>query len=253
MYCEQIKSDLPLYIDDVLDEDVKNAIKSHLPTCPLCRQKLSDYGEIRNRMLEAGVPEVPTQLLNTLREPFRAASGQINLLVLDSAKTNLGELLRHWILPLTTGTALSAILSVLFLSIILLQPANGLLNGQQSGDDSSAAFSIGGQYYDGDLSIEIPDKSPEVNPTGALMALTKSIVRGKMSDEEVVVVADVFGNGLANIAEVVDPPKDDVAMRELERAFEANPENAPFLPAKIGRDSDAVRVVLKIQRVDVKR
>ena len=74
---------------------------------------------------------------------------------------------------------------------------------------------------------------------------------GEMSDEEVVVVADVFGNGIANIAEVVDPPEDEAAMRELRRAFETNPEEAPFLPSRISEDSDAVRVVLKIQRVDV--
>ena len=40
------------------------------------------------------------------------------------------------------------------------------------------------------------------------IALTKSFVRGEMKDEEVVVVADVFGNGLAQIAEVIEPPKD---------------------------------------------
>jgi len=253
MYCEQIRSDLPLYIDNVLDEDVKNAIEAHLPTCPLCRQKLSEYGEIRNQMLEIGVPEVPTQLLAALRAPFKKASDEINLLVLESARRDVGKLVRHWLMPLTTGTALSAALSVLFLSVLLLQPANGLLNGQQGVDDRQSTASFASTYSDRDLSIEIPERSPEVNPTGALMALTKSIVRGKMSDEEVVVVADVFGNGLANIAEVVDPPKDDVAMRELERAFEASSDSAPFLPAKIGRDSDAVRVVLKIQRVDVQR
>ena len=74
-----------------------------------------------------------------------------------------------------------------------------------------------------------------------------------MNDEEVVVVADVFGDGLANLREIVEAPSDDDAMRELERAFRTSPEEAPFLPAKISKGSDAVRVVLKIHRVEVSR
>jgi hypothetical protein len=115
--------------------------------------------------------------------------------------------------------------------------------------------------YPGDLSISSPafantrsavaEESPSVNPNGALIALTKSLVRGHMEDDEVVVVADVFGNGLARIAEVVEPSEDRHAVRELERALESDPAFAPFVPASVDRRSETVRVILKIQHVDV--
>ncbi len=75
--------------------------------------------------------------------------------------------------------------------------------------------------------ISVSGNSPSVNPQGALIALTKSIMRGKMKDDEVVVVADVFGSGLAQIAEVVEPSKDINAVRELEKALKNNPDYAP--------------------------
>ena len=100
--------------------------------------------------------------------------------------------------------------------------------------------------------ISVSGDSPSLNPQGALVALTKSIVRGKMKDDEVVVVADVFGSGLAKIAAVVEPSKDINAVRELEKALKTNPDYAPpFVPAKLDQRSDTVRVIFKIQSVNV--
>jgi hypothetical protein len=73
-----------------------------------------------------------------------------------------------------------------------------------------------------------------------------------MEDEEVVIVADVFGNGLARITEVVEPPADDRAFRQLEKALESDPVYAPFVPASFDGRSENMRVILKIQNVNVK-
>lgn len=100
--------------------------------------------------------------------------------------------------------------------------------------------------------LAISGESPSVNPQGALVALTRSLVRGEMKDEEVVVVADVFGNGLARIAEVVEPPADDRAIEQLEKALESDPVYAPFVPASFDGRSENMRVILKIQNVNVK-
>lgn len=145
----------------------------------------------------------------------------------------------------------SLLFAFLFLSLILVKPGGGLLKDvAQSTADSDREMIVAHDEADF-LKIEIPEHSPEVNPAGALVALTRSIVRGDIKDEEVVIVADVFGDGLANIAEIVEPPSDAEAMRELQRAFETEPEAAPFLPTRISAGRDAVRVVFKIQRVDV--
>jgi hypothetical protein len=73
-----------------------------------------------------------------------------------------------------------------------------------------------------------------------------------MSDDEVVVVADVFSNGLAQIAEVVEPSRDRRAIEELEKALQSDPSLAPFVPADLDqRSTGTVRVIFKIQSVNV--
>jgi len=84
-----------------------------------------------------------------------------------------------------------------------------------------------------------------------LIALTRSLVRGDMRDDEVVVVADVFGDGLARIAEVIEPSRDSKAIMELRKALESDPAYSPFVAANLDKRSNSVRVVLRFQSVDV--
>jgi hypothetical protein len=72
-----------------------------------------------------------------------------------------------------------------------------------------------------------------------------------MRDDEVTVVADIFGNGLATISEVVEPSRDTKAVEELQEALQTDPSVAPFVPANMDHRSETVRVVLKIQNVNV--
>lgn len=254
MRCEEILPNLPLYLDDILDNDDRVAIESHLPACPLCRDELADYRELRVALGQLGKPSIPEDLKKDLAAISKdRMSPQVSFgPVLDTR--SLGERIAHWTLPFGAGALGSAAFAMLFLSFMLVRPGIGLLddNPENAAQVETTPRTLAQNGISDDyLRVVIPDSSPEVNPASALVALTRSIVRGKMSDEEVVVVADVFGNGIANIAEVVDPPDNEEAMRELKRAFETSPENAPFLPTELSKDSDAVRVVLKIQRVDV--
>jgi len=82
--------------------------------------------------------------------------------------------------------------------------------------------------------------------------MTKSLVNRNLKEDELVVVADVFSNGLANIEEVVEPLDDQNTVYELEKAMQKDSSDAPFVPAILDRRADSVRVVLKIQRVDIK-
>ena len=99
--------------------------------------------------------------------------------------------------------------------------------------------------------MSVAGESPSINPQGALIELSRSLVRSGMKNGEVVVVADVFSNGLAQIAEVVEPPRNVSAVVDLEKAFDADVANAPFVPAALDSRSDSVRVVLKFQSVEV--
>jgi hypothetical protein len=100
--------------------------------------------------------------------------------------------------------------------------------------------------------LGLAGESPSINPQGALVALTRSFVHaGMKSNDEVVVVADVYSDGLAQIAEVVEPSRDRRAVDELERALDSGPDNAPFVPASLEYRPESVRVVLKFRSVDV--
>jgi hypothetical protein len=98
---------------------------------------------------------------------------------------------------------------------------------------------------------DISNESPSINPEGALVALTNSLAEGDLKEGEVVVVADVFGNGLAKIDEVVEPSRDRRAVVELDRALRSDPAYAPFVPADLDQRPDSVKVILKIQSVNV--
>jgi hypothetical protein len=165
-------------------------------------------------------------------------------------------------MPYVVGTAATIVFGFTLLWALLLgsepQPFIAKV-GTSTPKDSSPIFLSATDPYTAELTpvdyansrLSIAGESPSVNPRGALVALTRSLMRGSMKDEEVVVVADVFGNGLAQIAEVVEPTHDRNTIIELQKALQTDPDYAPFVPANMDRRSETMRVVLRIQSVDV--
>lgn len=94
-------------------------------------------------------------------------------------------------------------------------------------------------------------ESPSINPQGALAAMTKGLSGANLKNDEMVVVARVFGNGLAEITDVVEPAKDPQAVQDLEHALEDRRASTPFVPAKLDGRGNDVKVVLKFQNVVV--
>ncbi len=261
MNCENLQSDLPLYIDDVLPEGERVLIEKHLPTCPLCRQKLSEYKEIKNSLRVISRPIIPSDLLNSVRSAVANELDQPTIQIGTEVQTSFSEKLAHWILPYSVGTVVASIFTFVLLTVLLTTTdatSDSAKIDQETGKSTIllARSTPGSSNDDLNLSpdyrsVSINDYQPEINPSGALLALSNSIVRGKMNDEEVVIVADVFNNGVARINEIVEPPSNVEAMNTLQQAFDANPDVAPFLPTKNKTTSETVRVILKIQRVDV--
>lgn len=269
MKCENLQFNLSVYLDDCLIEQERAVVDEHLAHCPLCRQKLADFQDLRNALRVLPRPELPNNLLAAMR--IRVARAAEN----NQPKFSLlhRETFREWLqmrlMPYTVGTAASLILGLTLLwtllsavyipgkntelakiepptkATVLLTNSNSVGFAPESGYELNAA-----EYANARLSIS--NGSPSLNPQGALVALTKSIVRGNMKDDEVVVVADVFGNGLAQIAEVVEPSSDVRAVSELEKALKNDPNFAPFVPASFDGRSETVRVIFKINRVDIK-
>jgi len=96
------------------------------------------------------------------------------------------------------------------------------------------------------------EESPSLNPVGSLAALTRAYAhpqRGEPQDgDDMIVVANVFSNGSASLADVVQAPKDKRMLDEFESALRRDPA---FVPASYDRRPDTMRVVFAVQKVDV--
>ncbi len=255
--CEELQFDLPLYLDGSLSGDLRSAVDSHLPECPLCRQKVSEFED-----LSAGLKAIPRfgapqDLIASIRESVAVQLSPIQNSPMFQPIESRRRWIDAWLMPSGVGAMATLVLGFTLLSFFFnSKPAPLTVYTSPSTSSSSPVFLannldiLPGEYAGTRLAIS--RESPSINPRGALVALTRSLVRGEMRDDEVVVVADVFGNGLAQIAEVIEPSHDRRAIEELQKALQSDPEFSPFVPAKMDHRSDSVRVILKIQNVNVR-
>lgn len=258
MFCENLQFNLSLYSDDVLTAEERAVLDEHLAGCPLCRQKLSDYQSLRNNLRVLPRPDFSHELLKKVRNSVAEELYTVETKPVFLFSDNVQNWLQMRLMPYTVGTVASLIfgfslLWTLFSGIHNSRLNDGFnLNGKSEillANSNPKGNSATGEYPAVDLKIS--NATPSVNPSGTLISLTKSLVRGEMKEDEVVVVADVFSNGLAQIAEVVEPTNDWKTVNELEEALKTDPDYAPFVPAKADHRSETVRVIFKIQHVEV--
>lgn len=263
--CEALQFELPLYLDDGLEPGTRAAIDEHLVECPLCRQKLDDFKLLRVSFTKLSRPQIPNDILASVRN---AVAGRIAPFIYPTPEFRLIETKRRWVdvwlMPYTVG-GFAALLMGLVIMWSVIYTTREIENARFASEEGSgssaaiylasaapgvAAFDLSPGAYARSRS-GFTRESPSLNPQGALVALTRSLVRGELRDDEVTVVADVFGNGLARISEVVEPSHDRRAIEELQQALQTDPSFAPFVPAGMDHRSETVRVVLKIQNVNV--
>lgn len=251
MKCSEIQFDLSLYSDGLLGEREDAAVRDHLTVCPLCRQVESELHSMRVGLRQIARPEPPMSLRASIgraidRERRRNATWM-------PFQTGLLDRVRLGFAPYGIGVAASLLIAFTFLAL-MFNPIDGTSESPfPSGD--LLARNADENIWPADYArarTGFANESPSVNPQGALVAITKSFVRGDMKDDEVVVVADVFSNGVAQIAEVVEPSRDRRTMNDLEKALESDPAYAPFLPTTLEHRPESVRVVLKFQSVNVR-
>ena len=216
---------------DGLADSESTTLNEHLSECPLCRQQRDDIRAVSRDLRMMRRPALPSETLYSIREP--AVSGALGAQQGFWIAEDRRPWLQAWLMP-SSGTAASLPLavndSVRLLSLTPLPSrSQPFADFPEYRDPSQLAYA--GPRRD------VSSESPSVNPQGALVALTSSLVRGEMNDDEVVVVAEVFGNGLAKIDEVVEPSKNRRAVGELEKALKSDPDFAPFVPANLDQSS----------------
>lgn len=265
MKCEGIQSDLPLYCDGRLTNEQSNAIEAHFEFCPVCRAKNAAHREMLTDLRRIGRPAMSAQHQRALRisvaTELSTRSGSIPLF-----STAVGEWLQMRLMPFAVGLVASLAIGIGVLTFLLnnIPTADSDLVKKTAGSDTGiliasnrgpiTAGSADQSIYPADFAktrLAVSGESPSLNPQGALVAMTSSLLRESKGNDGVVVVADVFSNGLARIQEVVSPSYNSRTITDLEKALEAELGDAAFLPASLDQRSDNVRVVLRFQQVNV--
>jgi hypothetical protein len=257
MKCSDLQDKLSLCTDGFLAEFEGRSVTAHLDVCPLCRQRYAEYREIGKSLRRMGRPRVPASLKERVNRAVVAEVRARRRSWLPFAP-DVREFLQMRVMPYAVGAFASVVICGSFLTLMISGVfKNTSLITQK--DPTILAANHNPLVHQGEISaadlvqarLGLAGESPSINPQGTLVALTKSLVHGGMKDDEVVVVADVYGDGLAQIAEVVEPSHDRRAVGQLEKALDSNQGNTPFVPSTMEDRPDSVRVVLRFQSVDV--
>jgi len=266
MPCEDIQEALSLYCDDGLAPDERANCYEHLEVCPVCRARLAELRSIRQSLAMLPRPSVPVNLGPAINRALIAEAAVRDL----RRHVTFADVISQLLWPRVTRYAFSSVASLLlFASVFLaLRPQLIALNEAVRSFDAALTISdsidpidpafrydinrpISPESYSA-LRAPFSAESPSLNPSGALASLGRSTVdtaNSKRGDvDDMMVVADVFSNGAASLADVMRAPRDRRMLEEFERALR---QDAAFVPAQLDRRPGTMRVVYSVHRVDV--
>jgi hypothetical protein len=264
MLCEEIQQELSLYVDDQLALPARVVVDEHLQRCPVCRDQLAGLRSMTRNLSQLARPLPPPELASSISYALmieaaaRARQPQLPL------RVRLAEWLRPRLMPYTVGSFASVILFVGMLAALRPTMMSFRDWDRAARESDVAAYRIieitsGQGGYDLTKPVA-PDvfaatrapyaiESPSLNPRGALAALTRSQLHShEQDDDDMVVVADVFSNGSASLAGVVQPPRDRRMLEEFQSALR---QDAAFVPASYDKRPETMRVVFVVQKVKV--
>ena len=258
--CQESQKAFSPYLDGVLQRVAAAALDEHLGACPVCRHKLEATRSLVRGLSLVARPAPPSDLAETIRE---------SLIIERAARTAnepapLHERAARWVkmslMPYAVGAVYSMVLFVAVFGalrqqlVILrnLAEARALEDGHPAWADGRGGYDVT-RPLSPDLAAAarapFATESPTLNPRGALAALTLAPASdGRPEDDDMIVVADVYGNGSASLAEVVEPPRNRRMVEELQDALR---KNAAFVPASLDRRPQTMRVVFVLQKMNV--
>lgn len=259
MRCDEIQLELSLYDDDALAPATRLACDDHLRQCPVCRAELAEFRSLSRNLGRLSAAPLPENLATTISQALAIEAGALE----REPVLPWGAQLANWLRPRLIPYAFSSFASVLlFLSMFVgLRPhLVALREAQRASEASNAAASpliydinqpISSESYAA-LRAPYAVESPSLDPSGALAALThlSHVHQGSGADSDhMIVVADVYSNGSASLASVMNPPRDPRMLDDFQDALR---KNAAFVPASLDGRPDTMRVVFTVQKVDVR-
>jgi hypothetical protein len=261
MSCNEIQESLALYCDDGLNEEGRARCDQHLEVCPVCRARVTELRAMKTRLATMSRHAPPAGLASEIQFAVRAEAFVLRARRTAPKSELIAEVLSVWLQPRIARYAFSSIASlIIFGSVFLaLRPHMIALHEAASAYTEFIADNPGSGYDINEpisssnyaaLRTPYNSESPSLNPKGgiATLDLTEAHHPDAGSDD-MVVVADVYSNGFASLADVMHAPRDKRMLEEFRAALR---NNAVFVPAALDRRPETMRVVFSIQRVEVR-
>ena len=246
MTCEETQKSFSPYLDGQLARAVRAHVDDHLEVCPVCRLELDRTRTVVRSLANLERPLAPAGLAASINELIlieRAARRQ-------QPKGSLAERLVRWIEPRLMPYTVGALASlILFVGVVnALRPQFRVLRELTIAARAAADDSLDKSLFEGG-GYDVTKPVPTINPNGALAALIRTPSQGGDDDaDDMVIYADVFSNGAASLAGVVQPPRNPHLLDEVQEAFRRTPA---FVPASLDRRPQTMRVVISVSKVSV--
>lgn len=262
MTCEEAQQAFSSYVDDQLAPAARAGCDAHLRGCPVCRAGLDEVRLLTRGLAALPRPVAPPALASSISDALRIEAGAR----LRQPRLTAGEKFSGWLRPRLMPYTIGSLASVtLFFAMLmgLRASVTALRDWSQASRNADEALHRA-NFLPGEVGYDLTQpitpegyaarrapfaiESPSLNPRGALAALTSSRLHGHDGDDDMMVVADVFSDGSASLAGVVQPPRD---RRMLDEFRDALRQNAAFVPASYDRRPETMRVVFVLQKVKV--
>jgi hypothetical protein len=262
MLCEETKQSLSLYVDDCVSLPARVAIDEHLDRCPVCRADVAELRSLTRRLSLLTPPAPPANLKATISNALAIEAAALRQEPNPSLVYRIGRFIEPWVMPYSAGSFASVVM--FFLMFTALRPHFVALREAAAQQRNASVIML--QTIDGGYDLYRPVTpeglaaerapfsvvSPTLNPGGALASLTISYARPHANldgdADDMIVVTDVFSNGVASLVDVVQPPRDRRMLDEFESALR---QDAAFVRASYDRRPETMRVVFAVQKVDV--
>jgi len=260
MSCEETRQSLSLYVDNAVTLPARVAMDEHLDRCPVCRSELSELRSLRRSLSLLSRPIPPPDLTPNILDAIIIESAAKRQGPPPSWSYRIARFLQPRLMPYTVGSFASVLMFFLMFSalrphFVALREAALQRNGVILLRSPEITYDLNQPVTPEVFAASrapFAEQSPSLNPGGALAALTRAYAHPQRNyyedSDDMIVVADVFSNGAASLADVVQPPRNRRMLDDFESALR---QDAAFVPASLDGRPDTMRVVFAVQKVDV--
>ena len=254
MLCEETRQTLSLYVDDCVSLPARVAIDEHLDRCPVCRSEIAELRSLTRSLGLMARPKPPADLVDTISDLLIIEAEARRQAPPPSLGRRIARFLEPRLMPYSVGSFASVIMFTLMLAalrphVVALREA-ALHNSVMVVQTTEPLYDLYRPVTPELLAMRrapFGEQSPSLNPGGALAALTRAYAhpnRNHSEDaDEMVVGIDVFSNGTASLADVVQAPRDKRMLDDFESALRQDPS---FVKASLDRRPDTMRVVFSM-------